>query len=77
MNKIKFTVAIVCACFIVACNFTEEVYLNDDGSGKLSINFDANEMMGMLSSLDTLKQEKSMDSTIVFKDLLEEKKDSI
>lgn len=77
MKKIKYTVAIICACFIVACNFTEEVYLNDDGSGKLSINFDANEMMGMLSSLDTLKQEKPMDSTIVFKDLLEEKKDSI
>ncbi|MDT0606888.1 hypothetical protein [Croceitalea rosinachiae] len=77
MKRLRLFVATVIIAAATACNFTEEVYLNDDGSGKLSINFDANELMAMAGSLDSLKQEKAMDSTIVFKDLLEEKKDSI
>lgn len=62
---------------MTSCNFTEEIHLNEDGSGKLSINFDAQELMAMVGSLDSLRQEQPMDSTLVFKDLLEEKKDSI
>ena len=64
---------------IWSCNFVEEIHLNEDGSGKLNINFDGNEMMAMIASMDTdsTSQEKAIDSTIVFKDLLEEKKDSI
>lgn len=77
MKKIKLLVALVVTITVIACNFTEEVYINEDGSGKLSINFDANEMMAMMGSLDSLKQEKAIDSTIVFKDLLKEKRDSI
>ncbi len=61
----------------ISCNFTEEIYLNDDGSGKLSINFDAHELMSMAGALDSLSNEQAIDSTLVFKDLLEEKKDSI
>ncbi|WP_350290145.1 hypothetical protein [uncultured Croceitalea sp.] len=77
MKKLKLLVALLAAITVLACNFTEEVYINEDGSGKLSINFDANEMMAMMGSLDSLKQEKAIDSTIVFKDLLKEKRDSI
>jgi len=61
----------------IACNFTEEIYLNEDGSGKLSINFDANELMAMAGAMDSLQTEQAVDSTLVFKDFLEEKKDSI
>lgn len=61
----------------VACNFTEEIYFNADGSGKMSIGFDGSEMMSMLPDNDSLKMEEVMDSTIVFKDLLREKRDSI
>lgn len=62
---------------ITACNFTEEIFLEENGSGKISINFDGNELMDMMSAMDTTSQEKSIDSLIIFKDLLEEKKDSI
>lgn len=62
---------------MAACNFTEEIYLNDDGSGKLSIHFDGNELMSMIGEMDSLQHEEVIDSTIVFKHLLEEKKDSI
>jgi len=63
--------------FIAACNFTEEIHVNDDGSGKFSINFDGNELMTMIGSLDSLKQEEAVDSTIVFKEFFLEKSDSI
>lgn len=77
MKKLKLLFAVLVMGMAIACNFTEEIYLNEDGSGKLSINFDANELMAMAGSMDSLTQEKAIDSTIVFKDLLEEKKDSI
>lgn len=63
--------------FMAACNFTEEIYLNDDGSGKLSIHFDGNELMSMIGTMDSLQKEQAIDSTIVFKHMLAEKKDSI
>jgi len=62
---------------LAACNFTEEIYVNADGSGKLSINFDGNEFLSMMGAMDSLPQEEAMHSSIVFKQLLEEKKDSI
>lgn len=62
-----------------ACNFTEEMHLKEDGSGKIAINFDGSSLMQMAGDKLTEGEdaEKKMDSTIVFKDFLEEKKDSI
>ena len=75
MKGVKLLVAILIAGLVVACNFTEEIHFNADGSGKLNIYFDGNEMMAMLASMDsTGTPEKAIDSTLVFKDLLEEKK---
>jgi len=78
MKGIKFLATILVVGLAVACNFTEEIHFKEDGSGKLNIHFDGNEMMAMLASMDsTGTPEKAIDSTLVFKDLLEEKKDSI
>ncbi len=77
MGKLKLVALFFTLGLFIACNFTEEIHFNEDGSGKLSINFDANELMAMAGSLDSLKQEEVVDSTLVFKDLLELKKDSI
>ena len=62
---------------LTACNFTEEIFLEENGSGKISIHFDGSELMDMMSSMDSTKQEQPIDSLLVFKDLLEAKKDSI
>lgn len=62
---------------ISSCNFTEEIYLKDDGSGKISINFDGSEMMEMAGEEMMASGEKAIDSIISFKSFLEEKKDSI
>ena len=78
MKRIKFLTAIIIVGLVTACNFTEEIHFNEDGSGKLNIHFDGNEMMATLASMDsTGTPEKAIDSTLVFGDLLKEKKDSI
>ncbi|MCL6273626.1 hypothetical protein M3P19_06370 [Muricauda sp. 2012CJ35-5] len=74
IHKILFLVFTV---LLGACNFTEEMYLNEDGTGKLSINFDGSELMEMAGEEMMKSDEKAVDSLISFKDLLEEKKDSI
>lgn len=61
----------------VACNFKEEIYFNEDGTGKMSISFEGGELMQMLPASDSLQIQKPIDSTIVFKQILLDKKDSI
>ena len=77
MRFIKVFTTIFIATLFVACNFTEEIYFNEDGTGKMSISFDGGEMMQMLPSTDSTQLDKAIDSTLVFKDLLRDKKDSI
>ncbi len=61
---------------LASCNFTEEIHLNEDGSGSIALNFDGSELMSMAG--DSLAMEESaMDSVIYFADVLREKKDSI
>lgn len=78
MKHLKLWALSLLISLAAACNFTEEIHFNEDGSGKLNIHFNGNEMMDMLASMDsTSTPEKAIDSTLVFKDLLREKKDSI
>lgn len=77
MKLLKTFTTVLITVFFVACNFTEEIYFNENGSGKMSISFDGGEMLQMLPETDSTKLEKAIDSTLVFKDLLIEKKDSI
>lgn len=76
MKKI-FIVAFLVLTTVLSCQFSENIYINEDGSGKMEFSFDASEIMQMAGDELGDKEEKRMDSTIVFKDFLEEKKDSI
>jgi len=65
---------------LTSCMFTEEIYLNNDGSGNYAFNIDLSEMMksmGEMSPKDSLKESKVLDTIVFFKDILEEYKDSI
>ncbi len=77
MKKIQILACALAIAMVTSCNFTEEIFLNDDGSGKLSINFDGSELMEMAGDEMVKDGEKAIDSLISFKELLEEKKDSI
>ncbi|MEX0315776.1 MAG: hypothetical protein AB3N18_16480 [Allomuricauda sp.] len=77
MKKIQILAWAVMVALTSSCNFTEEITLQEDGSGRLSINFDGSELMEMAGEEMKKSNEKAVDSLISFKDLLEEKKDSI
>ncbi|MBW1297094.1 hypothetical protein [Aquimarina litoralis] len=87
MKKVSLLVQVfLMAILLVGCQFSEDLHINEDGSGKISFNFDGSELLKMAG--DKLgeglgeegkegKEEKVIDTLMVFKDFLEEKKDSI
>lgn len=77
MKRMQFFVVALVTALAMSCNFTEEITINEDGSGKLSINFDGSELMEMAGDEMMKDNEKAVDSLISFKEILEEKKDSI
>ncbi|WP_246236349.1 hypothetical protein [Flavobacterium ajazii] len=66
---------------LTSCTFTENIYINDNGSGKFSVDLDGSSMMAMAG--DQLGEQmggdakKNIDTTFTFKQLFEDKKDSI
>ena len=80
MNIKKTILLFISSIVLVSCMFTEEVYLKNDGSGTYAFKMDMSEMMQSMkgmSSKDSLKEAKVLDTIIYFKDILKEKKDSI
>ncbi|WP_299223998.1 hypothetical protein [uncultured Aquimarina sp.] len=80
MKKVSLLVqAFLVAILLVGCQFSEDLHINEDGSGKISFNFDGSEIMQIAGDKVTegTEKEKVIDSTLIFKDFLEEKKDSI
>ena len=78
MKRYALTFFGLCLVLMTSCQFSENIYMNADGTGTMELSMDASELMLMAG--DEMKKEsgdKPMDSTIVFKDFLEEKKDSI
>ena len=71
---------LVCAlalAFLSSCQFSENIYINDDGSGRMEFSFDGTELMKMAGDGMGEGNEKAIDSTFSFKELFESKKDSI
>jgi hypothetical protein len=67
---------------LASCNFTENIEVQADGTGKFSLEMDGSGFMAMagdqaLKGMNTKKDTKSIDSTFSFKQIFEAKKDSI
>ena len=62
---------------MASCNFTEEIRIEEDGSGKVSIQFDGSQLMALAGEGAANPVEQAVDSIISFKDFLEEHKDSL
>ena len=77
MKKLRFAFLALSLIWASACNFTEEIFIEENGSGKLSINFDGSELMAMAGDEMAKDNEKPIDSIISFREILREKKDSI
>lgn len=66
---------------LTSCAFKEEVHIKNDGSGSYEFTIDMSPMMEAMKEggfkQDSLKKPQLVDTTFVFKDILEDKKDSI
>lgn len=76
MKYFKYLFLLAGIAFLTSCSFTETMYLNEDGSGKMSMLLDAGGLIGMGGD-EMTGSEEDMDSIIDFKTFFEEKKDSI
>lgn len=76
MKFIKLLSALFFIFSLTSCTFTENIYINGDGSGKYSLDMDGSAFMSMMPS-DSLKTEKNIDSVFSFRELFAAKKDSI
>jgi hypothetical protein len=70
----------VVGVLVASCKFSENIYLHNDGTGKMEFTMDASGLMAMAG--DKLAEEagedqKVVDSTFSFKELFEGKQDSI
>lgn len=58
-----------------SCNFTENITVSQDGSGKASFDMDGSQLMAMAGG--QMGDAKAIDSTFTFKEIFANKKDSI
>lgn len=77
MKKIYLGILIAFVTLFTSCQFTENIYINEDGSGKVSFNMDGSELMEMMGDEMGKEDEKAIDSTMSFKEMFDEKRDSI
>ncbi|MDW5287612.1 hypothetical protein [Formosa sp. PL04] len=79
----RFFILFICLSTFVltSCNYTEEITFYPDGSGEFLMDYDMSEAMIAVKKIggneEAYKKEKKVDSIIYFKDLLQEKYDSI
>ncbi len=76
-------IVLISVITLTSCQFTERIDIKENGSGKYSLEMDMSAMMSAMKQMgDSLqandeKQEQVIDTIILFKDILKEKKDSI
>jgi len=73
----KIIVLLVLSVTLVSCQFTETMTLNEDGSGRMAISMDLGEMMAMMGEMGKDSTMIKTDTIITFKEMFEEKRDSI
>ncbi|WP_452221358.1 hypothetical protein [Lacinutrix salivirga] len=77
MNKLVVPILCILTLFLTSCQFSENIYINEDGSGKMEFAFDGSQLMQMAGDKMKEGNEKAMDSTFSFKELFDAKRDSI
>jgi len=75
--SLKLFLVPVLALMLVGCQFNETIVFNPDGSGTMNMEVNLDQMIEMIGSMDDDQEASKMDTLIVIKDFLREKKDSI
>lgn len=76
-TKLLLAFSLLLMFFTTSCNFTENITINDDGTGNISMDMDASQLMAMAGEELAKEGDERIDSTFSFKDILATKKDSI
>lgn len=70
-NKFQFLVGLMLSISLFSCNYTEQIIIKKDGSGKINLTTDASKMMELAAGLDdTSEGDARIDSVMVMKDIL-------
>ncbi|OYX25514.1 MAG: hypothetical protein B7Z06_07130 [Flavobacteriales bacterium 32-35-8] len=77
MNRFYALFCLVIITTFSSCQFSENIYINADGSGKMEFTFDGSQLMQMAGDQMSETQEKAIDSTFNFKELFDTMRDSI
>lgn len=81
MRKIYFGMLALALTFFTSCQFSENIYINEDGSGRMSFQMDGAELMEMMGDEfgngEGKGKQTEIDSIVSFKDVFAERKDSI
>lgn len=77
MSKVYLLALCLFTVFFASCQFSENIYINDDGSGRISFSFDGSQLMQMMGEKLAQEGEEAVDSTFSFKELFDQKRDSI
>lgn len=73
----KFLFLFALALSVASCQFTETMFINEDGSGTITVEVNLNEMMAFGGAAMGDSTIVKMDTIVYMKQFLEEKKDSI
>ncbi len=76
MKKINI-VFIISLFILTSCEIVQETKFETNGSGRYSLGFDLSEMMKMGKNTKEGKNNKQLDTLIIFSEFLNAKKDSI
>ncbi len=78
MRKIYLGLFVAFATLCTSCQFSESIYINEDGTGRVSFNMDGSELMDMMGDeIAKDDDKKDIDSIISFKELFAADRDSI
>ncbi|TGV01354.1 hypothetical protein [Flavivirga rizhaonensis] len=77
MNRLYSLIVLIISISFTSCQFSENIYINDDGSGRMEFSFDGTQLMQMTGDKMGETQEEAIDSTFSFKELFDAKRDSI
>ncbi|WP_046746232.1 hypothetical protein [Kordia zhangzhouensis] len=78
MKKIYLGLLAVCTMLLTSCHFTENIYINEDGSGKVSFDMDGSELMSMMGDeMASDEEDVAIDSIVSFKEIFDAERDSI
>lgn len=77
MKRFIILLLLTISIVFTSCQFSENIYINEDGSGKMEFSFDGSQLMQMAGDKIAESQEKAIDSTFSFKELFHTMRDSI